>query len=124
MQPDLGVLLFLRINTVRRRLLRCYGCAVKSETSKNAPSQQRTHLHACLRDMVLSSPHLCSTFVLDVLSSADCPPNFREDSSPASVSRAQDPNSVLAFCSCAVYKFPYTYTHIVDLLAFGRLICA
>lgn len=55
----------------------CYSCAVKSDMCENAPAQQRTRPRTCLRDMVWPSPHLCSTFVLDVLSSADCPPHFR-----------------------------------------------
>lgn len=61
---------------------------MKSEESENAQAQQRAHLHTCLRDMVSSSPHLWGTFVLDVLSSADCPPHFRASTSSASVATA------------------------------------
>lgn len=37
--------------------------------------------------------------MLDVLSSADCPPHFRANTSSASVATAEDPKSVLGFCS-------------------------
>lgn len=55
----------------------CYSCAVKSDACESAPAQQTTRPRTCLGDTVSPSPHLCSTFVLDVLSSADCPPHFR-----------------------------------------------
>lgn len=85
--------------------------AMKSQESENAPAQQRAHLHTCLRDMVSPSPHLWGTFVLDVLSSADCPPHFRANTSSASVATAEDPKSVLGFCSEVCESSHVNFSH-------------